>query len=486
MSSVLGVSVGAGAVRLARPHAAAQSPIPPQAFDLHMVGVRDNHGEELAAETVGRTLASAPDIRGTAIAYRGEQQARAVRAAMARQQLTDYELLPEVFAALEFATVTGAVRGVNSLVVYDLGSSGLTVSVVDVHSREIRYTERTSEISGDYLDSLIREQQIASGRIAHPQTPAGLAALDALCREAKEQLSSTTAVALPSEQGLVLLAQENFEALIVTAVESSARMTRDVIARAERPVHGVLAIGGGARIPLVAKVLEHWIGVPVIVPENPEAVIARGAALLARPAARPAAAPMQAPAAAPFDDEELSPAWLSAPPKKSKRKRKNDLAEDDWLAGDDQVDDWGAAPAPKPRNQNHDGPPGTLAESGGSRKRALNGAVLTVTALAVVAAIGIGLGYGQQVLTRDSNSSEGSTPATTSSLPRTTTLEPQIAVAPATTTETEATVAPQPRRVTTTPPEPTPGPNTFTVPFLPPIVVPTIPSDMFPPPAPPG
>ncbi|MEV0249495.1 Hsp70 family protein [Nocardia sp. NPDC050712] len=490
MSSVLGVSVGAGAVRLARPHAAnPHQPIHPQGFDLHTIAVRDHRGEELAAEAVGVTLETTPDIRATAIAYRGEQQARAVRAAMARQQLTDYELVPELFATLEYAMAAGEIRGINCLVVYDLGSSGLTVSVVDTHTREVRYTERTSEISGDYLDSLIREQQIASGRIAHPQHPVGLAALDALCREAKEQLSSNTAVALPSEQGLVLLAQENFEALIVTAVESSARMTRDVVARAQRPVQGVLAIGGCARIPLVAKVLEHWIGVPVIVPENPETVTVRGAALLARPIARPAVAPAAAPAPTqqqPFDDEELSPAWLSAPPKKSRRKRKNDLADDDWLGSDEQGEDWGAAPAPQARRQNYDDLPDALAGRP-RRKRELNGAVLTVTALVVIAAIGIGLGYGQQVLTRDSNSSEGTTPASTSSVPRTTTLEPQIAVAPATTTtETESAVAPPPRRTTTTPPPPTPGPNTFTVPFLPPIVVPTIPPELFPGPPPAG
>lgn len=284
MSSVLGISVGAGAIRMARPHTGLpHGHVEPHAFDLQTVPVVDNRAEELVAEAVGVTLESSRDITATAVAYRSEQQARAVRAAMASQQITNYELIPEIFAALEFAQSTGDIRGISSLVVYDLGSSGLSVSVVDTQTREVRHTERTSDISGDYLDSLIREQQIASGRIAHPPDQAGLAALDALCREAKEQLSSNTAVALPSEQGLVLLAQENFEALIMLAIESSARMARDVIVRSDRPVHGVLAIGGCARIPLIAKVLERWMGVPVIVPASPETVTARGAALLARP-----------------------------------------------------------------------------------------------------------------------------------------------------------------------------------------------------------
>ncbi|WP_244891756.1 Hsp70 family protein [Nocardia beijingensis] len=433
MSSVLGVSVGAGAVRMARPHAAnPHGHVSPHSFDLQTIPVLDQSVEELAAEAIGVTLEATPGIGATAIAYRSEQHARAIRAAMARQQLTNYELVPEIAAALEFAQATGDIRGISSLVVYDLGSSGLTVSVVDTQTREVRHSERTSDISGDYLDSLIREQQIASGRIAHPPNAAGLAALDALCREAKEQLTTNTAVALPSEQGLVLLAQENFESLIMLAIESSARMARDVIVRSDRPVHGVLAIGGCARIPLVAKVLERWMGVPVIVPDSPETVMARGAALLARPVRK------ETPTASALLDDELSPAWLSAPAQRGKRE--------------------------------------------------ISGAVLTVSALAVVAAIGLGLGYGPQVLERDSHTSEGSPSLSPTTTPRTTSLDPQIAVAPGTTESPahESIAAPPPnRRQTTSETPPPPGPNTIVVPGLPPIVVPTIPPEVFPFPPPP-
>ncbi len=425
--------MGAGAVRMARPHAGhAHDQIAPHSFDFQSIPVGEQPVEELVAEAIGVTLEATPGIEATAIAYRTEQQAKAIRAAMARQQITNYELVPELAAALEFAQYTGDIRGISSLVVYDLGSSGLSVSVVDTQTREIRISERTSDISGDYLDSLIREQQIASGRIAHPADPTGLAELDSHCREAKEQLSANTAVALPSEQGLVLLAQENFEALIMLAVESSARMTRDVIVRSDRPVHGVLLIGGCARIPLIAKVLERWMGVPVVVPETPETVIARGAALLARPVqtVQQVAAPIS-----PHDYADLSPAWLSAPPKRRRSRRE------------------------------------------------INAAVLTVSALAAVAAIGLGLGYGPQVLERDSQSSDRPTSSTPTSVPSSTALDPQITVAPATTETSpeESVAAPPPRwQQSSTSAAPTPGPNTIVVPGLPPIVVPTIPPNVFP------
>ena len=113
---------------------------------------------------------------------------------------------------------------------------------------------------------------------------------------AKEQLSTSTAVALPAREGLVLLSRENFEDLITVPIEDSARALRDTVTSADKPVDAVVAVGGGARIPLIAAVLERWTNLPVVVPDEPEAVAARGAALLARPiptsrrGARPAAA----------------------------------------------------------------------------------------------------------------------------------------------------------------------------------------------------
>ncbi|WP_040792932.1 Hsp70 family protein [Nocardia paucivorans] len=440
MSSVLGVSVGACSVRLARPYdnrPPSWRPTP-ESFDLQSIPISpDKQVEELVAETIGVTFETAPEIAATAIAYRGDQRAKALRTAMARQQLTNYELVPEVGAAMEFAACSDEFRGVSTLVVYDLGSTGLSISVADLVSRTILHTERTSDISGDYLDSLIREQQINAGRIAHPQDPGQLEQLDALCRAAKERLATHTAVALPSEHGLVLLSRENFEALIGLAIESSARRTAEAIRHAERPVQAVLAIGGGARIPLIGQILGHHLGLPVIVPEEPETVTARGAALLARPA-RPARPTVES--TSPPYDERLTPSWLSRP---------------------------------SPKRQD---------------RRAVSGAVLTVTALAAVAVIGLVLGYGSQVLEEDSHSSgaDTSVPPTTPG-PTTTTAGPQpVAVTPTAGEHAPLAEPPPPVREAEKPtPPPPPGPNTIVVPGLPPVVVPTIPLPPFPFPPPP-
>ncbi|MFF2085369.1 Hsp70 family protein [Nocardia sp. NPDC058176] len=446
MSSVLGVSVGAGSVRLARPQLGGpQGNHAPYSFELQSISMPEQQAEEAAADVIAGALTASPEITATTITFRSEPQARAIRAAMARRQLTNYQLVPEAVAAVHFAHATSDMREVSALAVYDLGSSGLTVSVVNARTSDVYQCERISDISGDYLDSLIREQQIASGRIAHPADPAGLAALDGLCRAAKEQLSNNNAVALPSEQGLVLLTQENFEALMMLAIESSARMARDVIIRAQHPVQAILVVGGGARIPLIARVLERTIGVPVIVPGEPEAALARGAALLARPA-QVQQAPAAAPVAMPLGEEhDSTPAWLTAPARRR-------------------------------------GPLSALTNRAHSR-RELNAAVLTVSSLVVVAAIGLGLGYGPEVLERGSASEDSQ------AVPATTPPRPSVATptsAPVTTTEAvhETVAAPPVRQQAEEPTDaapPPPGPNTYTVvPGLPPIVVPTLPPVVLP------
>lgn len=316
MSSALGVSVGTGAIRLARPPAGAATS-DPQSFELRTFVVPpETPSAERAALSVAAALNSDPGIARTVLACRDELQAEAMHVAMAEHGLDDYDIVPDIEATLEFATASGALAGVSTLGVYDLGASGLSVTVVEVAGGQVVHAERTGDISGEYFDSLIREQQINSGRIAHPPDPDGLARLDALCRSAKEKLSGTSAVALPSDYGPVLLTQENFTALIGRAVETSVHTTREIIARSGRAVQAVLAVGGGVRIPLVSRTLREIMEMPVLVPPEPEAATARGAALLARraPESRPAGVPPRSNSPAPsFATAAARPADNPAP-----------------------------------------------------------------------------------------------------------------------------------------------------------------------------
>ncbi|MFC0449780.1 Hsp70 family protein [Rhodococcus jostii] len=459
MSSVLGVSVGASAVRLARPDAVnrddtAGRQLPD--FRAQVVAAGPDLPEELAAESIGVVLAGAPDagqVRATGVAYRDEAQAGAVQAAMARQQLVDYQLVTEASAALKFLDVSGALGEQATLVFYDLGSSGLTVSVVDRPTGEVVETTRTDAVSGDGFDRLIRDNQVENKRIDAPGDAAARFALDLRCREAKERLSTGGAVAVPGDGGLLLLSRDVFDALIGVTVESSARLARDVITRSGRVPDAVVLIGGGARIPLVRSVLQSWLGLPVIVPDHPELVAAQGAALLAQQALPP-----RVPGAT-----VLPPQYSPEPPFDTDHSRHAPTAAV-ARGGGSSTPSWLSAAAPPPSQP--------------VAKPQIRGAALAGSALAVVAVIGLGLGYGGNLLGRTEGTSQPVTTQLTAEPPAVTemaTSSPTPSPAPSTSEAVEAPVRTASQiRIPEPEPAPPPPPPAPLFPGLPQIQLPPL------------
>jgi hypothetical protein len=344
MTSVLGVSVGASAVRFACHDAVTlETPI----FQSRSVTATLERPEELAAESIGTVLAErdeADEVQAIGVAYQDEAQAGAVQAAMSRLQIGNFQLVPEVTAALQMLEMSGELGDHSTLVFYDLGSSGLTVTVVDRDTGMVLSSARSDQISGDLVDRLICDNQLELHRFAHPADAAAALALAARCRDAKEQLSTNGAVCMPGEGGLLLLSQDSFDSLIVGPVETSARLTREVIRRSGRLPDAAVLIGGGAHIPLVTSVMESWLDLPVIVPAQPELVAAEGAALLARPTS----------------------------------------------------DEFVGAAVPEHRFEPEPEPESELEEHAPARKR--RGLVLAGSVVAVVAVVGLGLGVGTDLL----------------------------------------------------------------------------------------
>ncbi|MGW4336694.1 Hsp70 family protein [Rhodococcus koreensis] len=282
MGSNLGVSVGASAVRLAYPNGENAD----AGLRWRVVRTDGSRPEELAAETVGTLLTerSGDDPPpAVAVAYRDREQAGAVWAALARHQLHHVQLVPGQTAALRMLEQTGALGDHATLVLYDLGSSGLTITVLDRSTAMVLSRARTDEISGDLVDELIRDHQLDQHRVDEPADAAAQRALGDRCREVKERLSDHWSVCVPGDGGLLLMSQDVLESLITGPVEASARLTGEVVGRSGRVPDAVVLIGGGARIPLIRTVIQARLNLPVIVPDHPERVAAEGAALLAEP-----------------------------------------------------------------------------------------------------------------------------------------------------------------------------------------------------------
>ncbi len=394
MTSVLGVSVGASAVRFACHDAVTlETPI----FQSRSVTATLERPEELAAESIGTVLAErdeADEVQAIGVAYQDEAQAGAVQAAMSRLQIGNFQLVPEVTAALQMLEMSGELGDHSTLVFYDLGSSGLTVTVVDRDTGMVLSSARSDQISGDLVDRLICDNQLELHRFAHPADAAAALALAARCRDAKEQLSTNGAVCMPGEGGLLLLSQDGFDSLIVGPVETSARLTREVIRRSGRLPDAAVLIGGGAHIPLVTSVMESWLDLPVIVPAQPELVAAEGAALLARPTSDEFVG-----AAAPEHRFEPEP-----------------------------------EPEPEPEleleSELEPEPEALLEEHAPVRKR--RGLVLAGSVVAVVAAVGLGLGVGTDLL---QGSEQDAQPAATQSNTQAPAARQAIPPQPTTTTD---------------------------------------------------
>ncbi len=169
MTSVLGVSVGASAVRFACHDAVTlETPI----FQSRSVTATLERPEELAAESIGTVLAErdeTDEVQAIGVAYQDEAQAGAVQAAMARLQIGNFQMVPEVTAALQMLEMSGELGDHSTLVFYDLGSSGLTVTVVDRDTGMVLSSARSDQISGDLVDRLICDNQLELHRFAHPR-----------------------------------------------------------------------------------------------------------------------------------------------------------------------------------------------------------------------------------------------------------------------------------------------------------------------------
>ncbi|MCK0090518.1 Hsp70 family protein [Rhodococcus sp. HNM0563] len=285
MTSVLGVSMGASAVRFASRD--AETPEGSIFRSRPITATLERPGEP-AGDSIEWMLAETREIEqveAIGVAYQNDAQAGAVHAAMTRLEIGHFQLVPEVTAALQMLEMSGQLGENETLVFYDLGSSGLTVTVVDRSTGKVLSTTRSDQISGNLVDRLVLDDQLHQQRFERPADLAAQLALTARCRDAKEQLSTKGAVCIAGEGGLLLLSQDSFDSLIDGAVKTSARLTREVIQRSGRTPDAAVLIGGGANIPLIASVMESWLDLPVIVPEQPELVAAEGAALLAHPAA---------------------------------------------------------------------------------------------------------------------------------------------------------------------------------------------------------
>ncbi|WP_330232940.1 Hsp70 family protein [Nocardia sp. NBC_00508] len=214
-----------------------------------------------------------------AVAYRTKEQAQIIRSATGKQR--DLRLIPEGTAALTYLRYTGLLDRYDTVAIVDLGASGLTVTVADLTDGSLLRCDRTATVSGKAIDDLIYHH-LVDLHFARRGTRPNRGMLTNRGRAAKEHLSIAHAVTIDHVAGRPLkLTRADFEELIADLLRDLAVFVAAAFARAPRRPEAVAVIGGGANIPAVLDRLTAALDVPVFTVPDPEAVTAKGAALVA-------------------------------------------------------------------------------------------------------------------------------------------------------------------------------------------------------------
>ncbi|GAA3272213.1 Hsp70 family protein [Dactylosporangium vinaceum] len=303
--------VGGDALHHARFDPAGLEPNPKQHIDepSMLLGAREVPVADLIAAVLRFVFTEAKRVAGAedfsvAIAHPAGwgTQRRAVLAEAARRAgLGAALLVPEpVAAAHAFTAVLGQqVETGKALVVYDLGAGTFDASVVVRRPAgfEAVAVDGLTDVGGLDIDATIvrwlgeryspNDPELWT-RLADAQDPDSLRHRRMLwhdARVAKEMLSRAPAVVLQMPEPLNVDAQltrDEFEAAAKPLLERTVFTTAALIRQAgikPEDIAGVLLVGGGSRIPLVATMLHRALNVAPTITEQPEIVVAEGCLL---------------------------------------------------------------------------------------------------------------------------------------------------------------------------------------------------------------
>jgi actin-like ATPase involved in cell morphogenesis len=205
-------------------------------------------------------------------------------------------LAPDAAAALVALQANPGLPARGIIAVCDLGGSGTSLTLVDAANgyQPVARTVRHSDFSGDQIDQALLNHVVANLSAAGSFDTTGTSAIGSLtrlraqCRNAKEQLSSSTEATLSAElpgfSGDVRLSRAELDDVLRQPLDGFVTVVRHVMESngiGAGDLAAVAAVGGGANIPAVTTTLSQQLRVPVITAPRPHLTAAIGAALRA-------------------------------------------------------------------------------------------------------------------------------------------------------------------------------------------------------------
>jgi len=185
-----------------------------------------------------------------------------------------------------------------TVVVYDLGGGTFDVSALEIHDGtfEVLATNGDTHLGGDDFDNVIIDYLVdkfnADNGVDVRKDPMAMQRIKEEAEKAKKELSSTqdydiNLMYLTVKDGAPIhlhekISRNKFEQLATDLVKKSLIPCGKVLKDAgikKSDIDEVILVGGMTRMPLVQKIVEEFFGKKVNTSQNPDEVVALGAAI---------------------------------------------------------------------------------------------------------------------------------------------------------------------------------------------------------------
>ncbi len=248
-------------------------------------------GEILRALMASGHDASAGDGRGVAVTVPGWWTTGATSPAVAALRAAlgpRVTVLSDAEAAIHALHAENAVTE-DTVAVLDVGARTTSAGIVEQcrtgRPHQVGRSLVQIDGSGDDLDTGIAHHVLAELRQHDPTSGApsseAARALRLQCSTAKHQLSTDSATTFEVDHGElalpIRLVRDELDEIALPWARSATRLLAAAIEAGGREVRAVAIVGGGAHVPLIAQTISAELGLDVLLANQPETLVARGA-----------------------------------------------------------------------------------------------------------------------------------------------------------------------------------------------------------------
>ena len=264
--------------------------VPPEILTAFLV--------EFLANRTKHLLGDLSEVVVTVPAYFDQRQRSSTQRAVALSGLKVLDVINEPTAAAIAAGYelmrSGKTKSAHRILVYDLGGGTFDATLLEIDGKVFRTLGTDGDIYlggrdiNDRIAAKVAETFLEKHGIDPRCDPSDLLRLSQLSTQIKHALTDYETFDVSFQHAGLLcgftFTRDLFETLVSSLVERTVMTASAVVSEAGfswNDIDEILLVGGSSRIPLIQKRLELETQIPVRLSEEPDALIAKGAALYA-------------------------------------------------------------------------------------------------------------------------------------------------------------------------------------------------------------